>query len=601
MQPTPTTTTAQKPRGPPPPPPSHSLKPAAPKPRSLTPPPSRSLPPPPPPAAAVAPPPPSRGALPPPPPPSLPSSASTSASTSTSAGTPAAAPPAILVTLPGLSSPPPPTPPSAAATSSAAALAPPASRPRSKSDEGKHHVGGWKERAMETCSKLKSGVKDITHSVKEDLQVVLDGEPRERQMPDGTRVIVYPLLPALLFGTPTVPGSLNLNEDYEGYDDRHHKPSTEWQSVTPGPPPPPNVQFLALDSATRALPNVSTIPELVNALQSTITHSTTSAAAASDQWQLLRAIYVWVAENITYDVDAYRTGTRLPCDPQSVFSMRKGVCQGISNLTVKLCVLCGIHARVVLGWGKGAGYQEGQQLGQPNHAWVLARIPGSGDYLLDVAWAAGACDATLTRFIKQFSACWFGTDPSLFALTHLPHPPHTRFALLPNAELPSCTTFESAKFYPTGFIQRLVDSGFPQRSLATLATSRGASTGVAKLPDPSNLDRIVRLGFSPDEIVNISLAGGDLVHAYDTDPGVSISVLQAPLTHIIKRGTSHIIRIKSNTEMGVAFEIGGKWTHLAKKGTTFEAELQATKDGKVGLLCSKDLRNFQCILEWVVV
>ncbi len=59
-------------------------------------------------------------------------------------------------------------------------------------------------------------------------------------------------------------------------------------------------------------------------------------------WRIAKAIYRWVAKNISYDDDSLVESCRKPQDPLFVFQSKTGVCAGFSNLTNLMMRMAGI-------------------------------------------------------------------------------------------------------------------------------------------------------------------------------------------------------------------------------------------------------------------
>ncbi len=135
-----------------------------------------------------------------------------------------------------------------------------------------------------------------------------------------------------------------------------------------------------------------------------------------------RAIYVWIARNIEYDLNAYLNGK---IDNQEIFDVLgkgKAICSGFSNLFTFLCQQANIKAEIVEGNAKVLGYQNNVIFTNLNHAWNAVNIYGYW-YLLDVTWATG--DPFLfNKLDKNVDLnAHFLVPPETFIKTHLPADP----------------------------------------------------------------------------------------------------------------------------------------------------------------------------------
>src|SRR3954469_11498263 len=91
-----------------------------------------------------------------------------------------------------------------------------------------------------------------------------------------------------------------------------------------------------------------------------------------------RAIYVWVANNISYNVPKYDEWRKKQNNPQTkqdvseaaenIMVKRKAVCEGYSNLVKALCDKAGITCAVIEGIGRPEGNKEDL------HAWNAVKI-----------------------------------------------------------------------------------------------------------------------------------------------------------------------------------------------------------------------------------
>ncbi|MEO1260859.1 MAG: transglutaminase domain-containing protein [Bacteroidota bacterium] len=131
----------------------------------------------------------------------------------------------------------------------------------------------------------------------------------------------------------------------------------------------------------------------------------------SEKDQKVRAIYMWVAGNIEYDVSAiYKERVDNP-----ILQTRKGICQEYCDLFVELSEKTGVQAHYVQGYTK----QNSVLLLQP-HAWVAARIEGEW-FFYDPTWGAGHMEQD--RFVKKLNTDYYKIKPDVFIKTHMPFDP----------------------------------------------------------------------------------------------------------------------------------------------------------------------------------
>jgi transglutaminase-like putative cysteine protease len=108
-----------------------------------------------------------------------------------------------------------------------------------------------------------------------------------------------------------------------------------------------------------------------------------------------KAIFKWVASNISYDAESY---FRDPSNPRYYSSLetlrdKQALCSGYANLNAALHRSIGIEARVVYGEG---------------HAWNEVKISNSW-IEQDPTYASGGLDMNNKSFIPQFNEQYFSS------------------------------------------------------------------------------------------------------------------------------------------------------------------------------------------------
>ncbi|XP_043998733.1 kyphoscoliosis peptidase [Gambusia affinis] len=140
-----------------------------------------------------------------------------------------------------------------------------------------------------------------------------------------------------------------------------------------------------------------------------------------NELEQLRAIWVWLCNNIEYDVSGYLGHTEKLSSPEEVIAAGRGVCCGYSNLCTEMCREMGIECKEVPGHSKGIGYRQGHSLKnvKSDHLWNAVRLGGEW-FLLDACWGAGRVDMQNESFVKRFDDFYFLTDPEEFIDSHFP-------------------------------------------------------------------------------------------------------------------------------------------------------------------------------------
>lgn len=135
------------------------------------------------------------------------------------------------------------------------------------------------------------------------------------------------------------------------------------------------------------------------------------------------AIYRWVSENVTYNVEGLYSGDLGDNSPDAVFQNRTAVCAGYANLFQVLCDEVGVESEIIAGRSRASGNELPPNLrdSETNHAWNAVKIDGQWE-LLDPTWGAG--HVTKNReFVAEPNDDWFMVEPEVFAFSHLPEDP----------------------------------------------------------------------------------------------------------------------------------------------------------------------------------
>ncbi|MFC7772988.1 transglutaminase domain-containing protein [Flavobacterium sp. GCM10027622] len=150
----------------------------------------------------------------------------------------------------------------------------------------------------------------------------------------------------------------------------------------------------------------------------------------TNDYEKVRAVYTWIANNVVYDFAEskgyqfeYKSKAEMELLLQKsevalasrVLSKKKAVCQGYSALFKVICDELKITSRVVSGDGKTSINDIGEKF-YPDHAWNIVTVENK-EYLIDVTWGAGTYS---NRFEKNLNFIYFFSDPYLFIKKHYP-------------------------------------------------------------------------------------------------------------------------------------------------------------------------------------
>lgn len=150
----------------------------------------------------------------------------------------------------------------------------------------------------------------------------------------------------------------------------------------------------------------------------------------STEFSRARAIYTWIALNISYDTEKYLRNNPLVYTEgqeeqinnqiiKEVLLKRMAICDGYSRLFKRLATLVGLESEIITGWGKTDPSEIGVPFSGTNHAWNSVKFDGEW-HLIDVTWGSGSYNESTKKFEKEFTSFYFKTPPHLFFLRHYP-------------------------------------------------------------------------------------------------------------------------------------------------------------------------------------
>lgn len=133
-----------------------------------------------------------------------------------------------------------------------------------------------------------------------------------------------------------------------------------------------------------------------------------------------RVIFTWMADRISYDLDAFHGKKPFPdMSAEGVLATRSSICEGYANLFQRLASLAKLEVASIRGFAKGYGAPVAQ-VTVPDHAWNAVRVDGQWR-LLDSTWGAGhVADG---KFKKAFNELYFLASPEHLMFTHFPEDP----------------------------------------------------------------------------------------------------------------------------------------------------------------------------------
>lgn len=194
---------------------------------------------------------------------------------------------------------------------------------------------------------------------------------------------------------------------------------------------PGDADFAELDAAVAAL-NVApptTMQEVVLALQPLVREDAHIDA--------VRAVYVWITQNIHYNAAGYYSGNYGDNTSPGVLQHGMAVCAGYSRLFRELLsnINEAVHCDIVSGHAGSAwpGTLSESDLAvsdtrEWNHAWNIVRL-GDRFALIDTTWGAGFLDGA--KFVHEPSSAYFLINPQLVIFSHFPEEPEKQLLAEP--------------------------------------------------------------------------------------------------------------------------------------------------------------------------
>ncbi len=198
-------------------------------------------------------------------------------------------------------------------------------------------------------------------------------------------------------------------------------------------PPEDDIEYAAVDAFVTKKPP-SDIDKGVTTLSQYLTQNWES------DFDKIRAISVWIAYNIVYDVKTYLKREYEKRTAANVLKSKKGINEDFAVLFNAMCKEAGFTAVSVPGYAKTIEYEDGDTLYKSNHVWNAVMIDSTW-YLIDLTMASGYLVRKETplsnvneklsgsfysksiQFKKDFNSAYFLVSPKEFAYTHIPLDP----------------------------------------------------------------------------------------------------------------------------------------------------------------------------------
>lgn len=151
-------------------------------------------------------------------------------------------------------------------------------------------------------------------------------------------------------------------------------------------------------------------------------------ADAADDFIKVKLLHDYLALSVSYDVQGYLSGN-IP-DQSAMTVLRRGtaVCEGYSNVFLRLCELAGLSVKKFYGYGRGMGSSplSAEDPRDFNHAWNAVQVYGYW-YLIDVTWDSSHLDPATMKNVKEYSTAYLFSKPEWFIYDHFPEHSFVQF------------------------------------------------------------------------------------------------------------------------------------------------------------------------------
>ena len=179
----------------------------------------------------------------------------------------------------------------------------------------------------------------------------------------------------------------------------------------------------------------------------------------------LRASFMWITENISYDIKAFKTENRNASQLSYVIKNKKAICGGYSVLLKNFCDYFNIESKIINGHARSLD-SDINILGKrfnTNHSWNMVKINNQWR-VIDPTWASGYVydiEKPGAKFYKRYEEFYYFAPPEKFILNH--YPTVSRDQLL--AKTVSYDFFIKGPLLSTAFLKDSIQEITPNQAL----------------------------------------------------------------------------------------------------------------------------------------
>lgn len=142
----------------------------------------------------------------------------------------------------------------------------------------------------------------------------------------------------------------------------------------------------------------------------------------TDNTEKARAIFDWIAFNISFDTKKYRSGGNDKMLSDEVLKTRKANAYGYAALFQDMCSVAKIRCLTVDGYVKNTIEDIGEKPDAFNHTWAVVQLGNSPEewHYVDPAMGSGYLDEKMATFTREFNDAYFFADKTIFNYQHFP-------------------------------------------------------------------------------------------------------------------------------------------------------------------------------------
>ena len=179
----------------------------------------------------------------------------------------------------------------------------------------------------------------------------------------------------------------------------------------------------------------------------------------------LRASFIWITENISYDVEGFKKEDPRASMLNYVIKNKKAVCGGYAGLLKFFCDAFNIESEIVHGIAR-TGKRDinvSQYKLRSNHAWNAVKVNGCWR-LIDATWATGSVDdidVDNPKFYKDYKEIYYLVPPERLVFNHMPDQNRYQYLTISVSK----EKFSRWPLFTTEFLKDSIREIYPDTSL----------------------------------------------------------------------------------------------------------------------------------------